>query len=178
VGCCSRRNLGSFRRRMGHDYVSPHFLPASRAVRYFPRIFLLSRYWDGKSRDQRAIMTATIEHQRVLLAVHREKEETFTEKFSEIVKRPDFKVLMMGANIFVPTQEKGWSGIALQAKIWNVGAPSVVVSWSLTIITPGQTPVIAQLAWSLTHKSSIRISPAPLPQGGTIRRMCLGPTCK
>jgi hypothetical protein len=53
------------------------------------------------------------------------------------VPKPELRLVMLGANVFVPDAPdlKGQlTGIALDARIWNTGAPSVATSWSLVII--------------------------------------------
>jgi hypothetical protein len=112
---------------------------------------VLYRLMDGKHRQQQAamtqqlaIMTATIDHQRELLAGHREREEKATETIAEITRKPEFRLLLMGGNVFTPDDAPTLAGFAVGARLWNTGAPSVAVSWSLTIIPKGQTPVLAQ----------------------------------
>jgi hypothetical protein len=108
--------------------------------------YVIYQLLENRSREQRAIMTATIEHQRELLAGHREREEKVKETIEEIKKRPEFRLVLMGGDIFVTDSDPKWTGLALGIRIWNTGAPSVTVSWSLAIAPKGQTPVLAQ--WS------------------------------
>jgi hypothetical protein len=55
-------------------------------------------------------------------------------------------VLMIGGNVFIPdtSDMQDLTGIALKAKVWNTGSPSVATEWSLTVTPKGKTPVIAQ----------------------------------
>jgi hypothetical protein len=59
-----------------------------------------------------------------------------------------FHLNMTGANIFLtdPTIDapKQYTGISLNAKIWNTGKPSFATDWMLTVSPPGERPVIAQ----------------------------------
>jgi len=63
------------------------------------------------------------------------------------VSGPNLMLAMPGGNVFVPEapgmQDK--TGILLDAKVWNTGAPSVVTEWQLFVIPQNVTPVIAQL---------------------------------
>ncbi|WGZ94841.1 MAG: hypothetical protein QJT81_02300 [Candidatus Thiothrix putei] len=55
---------------------------------------------------------------------------------------------MIGAGVFDPdaTDMRGvWTGIGINAKIWNTGASSVATEWLLFVIPENETPVIAQL---------------------------------
>jgi hypothetical protein len=54
---------------------------------------------------------------------------------------------MLGGNVFVPDvpdMQEQLTGIALTAKVWNTGAPSVAAEWSLTVTPEGQQTVFAQ----------------------------------
>jgi hypothetical protein len=56
-------------------------------------------------------------------------------------------ILMLGGNIFVPDGsdvQRPLTGIALDAKVWNIGTPSVAVEWSLVVTPKGQLPISAQ----------------------------------
>ena len=58
--------------------------------------------------------------------------------------KPDIRLLILGADIFTPDFQPDWTGIAVAARVWNTGKPSIAVAWSLIISPKGQTPVIAQ----------------------------------
>ncbi len=65
-----------------------------------------------------------------------------------IVKRPELKLLMSGGNVFQPDMKDvrdRLTGIVLNAKIWNTGAPGVAIEWSLIVIPQGMTPIVGQL---------------------------------
>jgi len=53
----------------------------------------------------------------------------------------------MGGNVFVPDGPgtKGLTGIAIDAKVWNTGGPSVATDWALFVIPKGVAPVVGQL---------------------------------
>lgn len=56
---------------------------------------------------------------------------------------PELHILMTGGDVFVVGPET--TGIRLNTRIWNTGAPSVATSWSLVIFPPGPTvPVRTQ----------------------------------
>ncbi len=61
--------------------------------------------------------------------------------------KPDIKLAMVGANVFEPDMASvhGMTGIALNAKIWNTGSPSVATDWSLFVLTKNTPPIRAQL---------------------------------
>jgi hypothetical protein len=75
-------------------------------------------------------------------------------------KNPDLRrSISEGGNVFIPVAEDlrvrdRFTGIALKAKIWNVGAPSVAIEWSLFVIPQNVTPVVAQLT---TIPESLRL---------------------
>lgn len=58
---------------------------------------------------------------------------------------PELHLTVSGANIFIPNERPELTGIAVNARIWNTGAPSIVTNWSMKIIPNGETPVVAQL---------------------------------
>ena len=64
-----------------------------------------------------------------------------------VPQAPELHLDMLGTNVFnairVPGSEKN-TGIGIWAKVWNTGAPSVITSWTLTIITAGGRPDSAQ----------------------------------
>lgn len=66
-------------------------------------------------------------------------------------------VSMLGGNVFVPDapdMKDRLTGIQINARIWNVGSPSVATEWSLMVVPQGMLPVIAQLTEApelLTH---------------------------
>jgi hypothetical protein len=61
---------------------------------------------------------------------------------------PNLMLSMLGGNVFEPDAKdmhNRLTGIGINAKIWNTGAPSVATEWSLSVIPEKATPVIAQL---------------------------------
>ena len=86
---------------------------------------------------------STIDRQDHELASYRQKEQINAAKplpqestgqpiNQLIVSKPSLKLLMLGANIFV--RDDGATGIAVQTRVWNVGAPSFAADWTLAII--------------------------------------------
>ncbi len=59
--------------------------------------------------------------------------------------KPEFHIALSGANVFIPDLMPDVTGIAIDARIWNTGAPSIVTKWSMKIIPNGAPPVVAQL---------------------------------
>jgi hypothetical protein len=61
--------------------------------------------------------------------------------------RPALKISISGGNVFVPgvPQWNRYTGIALDAKIWNTGKPSAATEWTLIVMPKGVTPIHAQL---------------------------------
>ena len=62
--------------------------------------------------------------------------------------KPNLKLSMYGANVFIPEAldvRSKLTGIALNVKVWNIGGPTVVTEWNLFITAPGTVPVVAQL---------------------------------
>ena len=56
-------------------------------------------------------------------------------------------MVLLGANIFVPTApdlHRSTTGIAIDARIWNLGRPSRVTDWKLVVISQGSKPILAQ----------------------------------
>jgi hypothetical protein len=48
--------------------------------------------------------------------------------------QPDFKLEIMGANVFVPPKEQGLTGLALEVRIWNIGdRASIATNWKLMV---------------------------------------------
>jgi hypothetical protein len=49
----------------------------------------------------------------------------------------NLKIKMSGANIFEPSGEqyRHLTGMAIRTTIWNVGAPSAIIAWSLRVVT-------------------------------------------
>jgi hypothetical protein len=99
---------------------------------------------ESRSGEQRAIMQATIEHQRELLAGHRDREEKAKETIAEITKRPEFHLILLGMSTFTPDQAPGITGINIAARLWNTGAPSIAIAWSLVLLPNGRVPILAQ----------------------------------
>lgn len=57
---------------------------------------------------------------------------------------PKFTISLLGGNIFIPEEARDITGIALDARIMNAGAPSIAADWKLLVIPKGRTPVLAQ----------------------------------
>ncbi len=59
---------------------------------------------------------------------------------------PELHLSILGGNIFTPdnVNEQILTGIALNIRIWNTGAPSFVSSWSLMVIPHEAIPILAQ----------------------------------
>jgi hypothetical protein len=60
-------------------------------------------------------------------------------------QKPDLHLAMSGGNVFIPDKMPGITGIGLDARVWNTGAPSVVIDWKFRIIPNGKEAVLAQL---------------------------------
>jgi hypothetical protein len=78
--------------------------------------------------------------------VHQKSAEEKMQK--ETTLKPELRLSMLGGNFFTTTKPNGKNitGIALTARVWNTGTPSIVSDWSLMIIPQGATPIRAQLA--------------------------------
>lgn len=63
---------------------------------------------------------------------------------AQAAARPELRLIMLGSNVFIPDSAPNMTGIGLDARVWNTGASSIAVSWSLTIMPKGKTPVLAQ----------------------------------
>jgi hypothetical protein len=59
--------------------------------------------------------------------------------------KPDFKLSMLGGNVFVSDQEPTMTGIALEVRIRNAGGPSIATDWTLTVHPREGQPVMVQL---------------------------------
>ncbi len=67
---------------------------------------------------------------------------------SNQAQRPNLMLAMMGANVFSQGAEDvrdRLTGIAIEAKVCNTGAPSVATGWLLFVIPENALPVAAQL---------------------------------
>lgn len=53
---------------------------------------------------------------------------------------PRLLLSMMRPDLFTPTGMNGMTGVIVNAKIWNVGQPSVVTGWALTITPRDGSP--------------------------------------
>jgi hypothetical protein len=68
--------------------------------------------------------------------------------FSQPLDKPALRISMFGGNVFIANGagiQQPLTGIALTAKIWNVGTSSVATNWNLTIMPQNGIPVVAQL---------------------------------
>src|SRR5262249_17529519 len=60
--------------------------------------------------------------------------------------RPEIRLAYMGSNVFIPTAEPTFTGMAIELRVWNTGKPGKILEWGLVIIPPdGHKPIIAQL---------------------------------
>jgi len=58
---------------------------------------------------------------------------------------PDFKLSILGGNIFVPDQAPSLTGIALDVRIRNAGASSIATDWTMWVTIAGEhSPRVAQ----------------------------------
>jgi hypothetical protein len=102
-------------------------------------------------RNQLENKQAIIDRQNSELEEYRQKEaitattagQTQAKQEPES-KLPEFHLLLDGGNIFIPDQAKELTGISLDARIWNLGKPSIVTAWSLTILPKDLMPIRAQ----------------------------------
>jgi hypothetical protein len=60
-------------------------------------------------------------------------------------RKPELHVSFSGADIFL-TREPDYTGVALDTKVWNTGAPSVATDWSFIITPQGKLPVLGKLS--------------------------------
>jgi len=61
--------------------------------------------------------------------------------------KPELKVLMTGANIFIPNapdMRRHLTGLAIDVRVWNTAKPSIATDWGLSVIAGGRI-VKAQL---------------------------------
>jgi len=61
------------------------------------------------------------------------------------VSPASFRLLIPGANIFIPEQAPHLTGIALDVIVTNTGKPSVALDWKLSVIPKVGLPQLAQL---------------------------------
>ena len=67
---------------------------------------------------------------------------------TQSARQPKLRLSMAGANIFIPDamdMHNRFTGIGINAKVWNTGAPSVATEWLLFVIPENGTPVVGQL---------------------------------
>jgi hypothetical protein len=59
----------------------------------------------------------------------------------------DLRLSMLGGDVFIPhaSDVRTYTGIVIDAEVWNTGAPSAVVKWALMVIPKGKPPVSGQL---------------------------------
>ena len=70
---------------------------------------------------------------------------TETAETAETAEPTNFKISLLGGNVFIPDSNKNFTGIALEVQIRNSGQPSIAIDWKLNIIRNGQ-PYPAQFA--------------------------------
>ena len=126
-------------------------------------IFAYVAYLVAELRYQDRLSTyqATIQLQATELANLRGKQPPPT------AAAPSLRLSMVGANVFIPDQLPNTTGVAAQARIWNVGTPIVAVSWTLAVMPDAATPTIAPaveipdyLRLAGSHSAVIRSSDA------------------
>jgi hypothetical protein len=64
---------------------------------------------------------------------------------------PNFKITLLGGNVFVPDQDPSLTGLALEARIRNAGAPSIATDWKLIVTVHKEKPITAQLTKPPDH---------------------------
>jgi hypothetical protein len=76
------------------------------------------------------------------------KEASPQSKDPEFVPSPkpaNFKITLLGGNVFISDQDARLTGVALEVRIRNSGGESIATDWALTITPTGGQPVRAQL---------------------------------
>lgn len=63
---------------------------------------------------------------------------------SATTEAPEFRINLLGANIFESTGNSDITGILIDARIWNTGKPSIITEIELTLIVEGNAPILAQ----------------------------------
>ena len=85
------------------------------------------------------------------------REKSVTGESAPAAK-PALRLSLFGGYVFTPNEAPGFTGLVLGASIWNIGAPSAAIEWSLTIKTKTKSPVGAQFTVApkkLTSKRQI-----------------------
>jgi hypothetical protein len=59
--------------------------------------------------------------------------------FYALYPRPDFRLSMLGCNIFVPDDAPDLTGIAIETQIHNIGSSSFATNWTLDVRTKQDT---------------------------------------
>lgn len=88
-----------------------------------------------------------------VLALRNERIELLGQQLSvakgapqQLKSPPDFRLSMLGANIFVPDQvTQPITGIALDVRIMNAGVPSIATDWNLVVTEINGHTINAQL---------------------------------
>ena len=92
----------------------------------------------------------SIELQRQAVGIPQQQTPTIPPSVRKMTSdKPSLQPLMLGGNVFKPDNATGLSftevtGIALTAKIWNTGAPSVATDWTLEVIPKESNPISTQ----------------------------------
>lgn len=63
----------------------------------------------------------------------------------------DFKLSLLGGNIFVADVDSRFTGLVLDVRIRNAGKASIATDWKLFITVPNETPILAQLTQPPPH---------------------------
>lgn len=58
--------------------------------------------------------------------------------------KPEFRLVILGGNVFAPTEARKLTGIAVGVRIWNTGEPSIAPSWKMRIVPNGRDAIEAQ----------------------------------
>jgi hypothetical protein len=62
----------------------------------------------------------------------------FVRKTSKVTPRPtepDLRLAITGWRSFTPKPDDGTTGLIVDIRVWNLGQPSVVTKWSLSVLT-------------------------------------------
>jgi len=70
--------------------------------------------------------------------------------------KAELRLAISGANVFTPTapdMRDRFTGVAVDAKVWNIGGPSVATDWVFFVIPEGGIPIRAQFTKIPDHLS-------------------------
>lgn len=63
---------------------------------------------------------------------------------SATTESPEFRINLLGANVFKPTGNSDITGILIDARIWNTGTPSIITEIELVLFLEGHTTISTQ----------------------------------